>query len=60
MLLDQFKCKSFQTYKEKDRLIVTQFPLADTVVDFVRMVWGLNIKTVALMEDTVPEVSIFY
>jgi hypothetical protein len=38
-------------------MIVTQFPLKDTVVDFVRMVWELDIKTLVLLEDTVTAVS---
>ncbi|XP_053398634.1 uncharacterized protein LOC123556442 isoform X2 [Mercenaria mercenaria] len=40
------------TYRQKDRMILTQFPLRETVVDFARMVWEFNIKTVVLLEDS--------
>ncbi|XP_060566091.1 receptor-type tyrosine-protein phosphatase epsilon-like isoform X2 [Ruditapes philippinarum] len=48
------------TYRKTDRMILTQFPLKDTVVDFVRMIWQLDIKTLVLLEDTVTAEGVYW
>ena len=38
-------------------MILTQVPLEDTVVDFIRMIFEYNVQTILLLEDNVEHVS---
>ena len=40
---------SFQSYHEENSLIVTQFPLPDTVVDFWRLVYDYRCHTIVML-----------
>ncbi|XP_052804010.1 uncharacterized protein LOC128234066 isoform X2 [Mya arenaria] len=39
------------TYREGQKYIVTQFPLQNTTVDFVRLLWDHNIRDVVLLDQ---------
>ncbi|WAR05208.1 PTPRT-like protein [Mya arenaria] len=39
------------TYRENEKYIVTQFPLQNTVNDFVRLLWDHNIRDVVLLDQ---------
>ncbi|XP_052803504.1 uncharacterized protein LOC128233726 isoform X3 [Mya arenaria] len=39
------------TYRESEKYIVTQFPLQNTTVDFVRLLWDHNIRDVVLLDQ---------
>ncbi|XP_052805831.1 receptor-type tyrosine-protein phosphatase T-like [Mya arenaria] len=39
------------TYRENEKYIVTQFPLQNTVKDFVRLLWDHNIRDVVLLDE---------
>ncbi|XP_052804031.1 receptor-type tyrosine-protein phosphatase alpha-like [Mya arenaria] len=39
------------TYRENEKYIVTQFPLQNTVNDFVRLLWDHNILDVVLLDE---------
>ncbi|WAR04614.1 PTPRT-like protein [Mya arenaria] len=41
------------TYRESEKYIVTQFPLQNTTVDFVRLLWDHNIRDVHQSKQTV-------
>ena len=41
----------FQGYTQKDRFIVTQMPLPDTVVDFWRMLYDYNSDAIVMLNE---------
>ncbi|XP_053398611.1 uncharacterized protein LOC123556423 isoform X2 [Mercenaria mercenaria] len=43
------------TFRQRDRMILTQLPAEDTVVDFIRMMWEFDVKTVVLLENDASE-----
>ncbi|XP_060578346.1 uncharacterized protein LOC132735420 isoform X2 [Ruditapes philippinarum] len=42
-----------KTFRQRDRMILTQVPLEDTVVDFIRMLWEFDVQTILLLEEKI-------
>lgn len=41
----------FQGYRSNETCILTQFPLRETIVDFWRMIWDYQLKSIVMLDD---------
>ena len=47
-----------QTYRHTNGLIVTQTPLPNTVVDFLRLLWDNQVKTIVMMDTDISKSNV--